>query len=92
MRSVVMGAAMLSPAVLEGCSSAGPTTTTPTTDVLIPTPVPTVVSTSTATATVATSMPSAQPTAGPLASERPRGDGTPNVHPTRGFAGAARAR
>jgi hypothetical protein len=88
-----MGAAMLSPAILEGCSSGASIPTTPSTNALDPTAVPTVtIATSTATVAVATSTPTAEPTVVTHASERPRGDGTPNSHPTRGFSGGARAR
>ncbi len=87
-RSVVMSAAMISPALLASCASSGPATTAPTAPV-------DPAAGGTATATVAAE-PSAtattEPSAPPTALVRPRDlDGGPRM-PTRGFSGAARAR
>ncbi len=89
MRSVVMGAAMLSPALLEACSGSQPENLPPTSTPPDPTTAPSTAATGAPSMAVATAWPSGQPVT-THASERPRGNGDPTSHPTRGFRGGAR--
>jgi len=78
LRSVVMGAGMISPALLEACANGNPPTTPP-------------VPTASATVTGVASTPPVD-SAPPNDVVRPRPNPTGTAMPTRGFAGAARAR
>ena len=98
-RSVVMGAAMISPGVLAACRGQGaktpppdplpdPSATTASLDAGDTTP-----TASTAPTTTAEPVVTADPTAPPTATVRPRPTSSPTQNmPTRGFAGAVRAR
>ena len=90
-RSVVMSAAMISPALLAACGGATPVTTAPT----LP------VDPNATTAAVATAAPdptappteeATEPNAPPNDVVRPRDSDGGAKMPTRGFSGAARAR
>jgi hypothetical protein len=85
-RSVVMSAAMISPALLAACGGATPVTTAPT----LP-----VDPNATATAVATTAPPTeeaTEPNAPPNDVVRPRDSDGGAKMPTRGFSGAARAR
>jgi|SRR6185312_9788146 len=91
-RSVVMGAAMISPAALAACR--GESTVTPPPDPL-PQPSATVASLDAGETPQATPTVTAEPTvtAPPTTVVRPRPTTSPTHNmPTRGFAGAVRAR
>jgi hypothetical protein len=84
-RSVVLGAAMVSPAALEACTKDQPQPKPPEPD-----PLPSTTATGTAaTATATATQPDEPVVSG--ASQRPRGksDGGPMI-PTRGFSGRGR--
>jgi hypothetical protein len=81
-RSVVMGAGMISPALLDACATNPPTTTAPVTSGST-TGIP-----SAAVSATIGGVPSAPPTD----TVRPRTNPTSTSMPTRGFSGAGRAR
>jgi hypothetical protein len=82
-RSVVMGAGMISPALLDACATNPPTTTAPVTSGS---------TTGIPSAAVSATVGSGSPSAPPTEVVRPRTNPTSTSMPTRGFSGAARAR
>jgi hypothetical protein len=85
-RSVVMGAAMISPALLAACGGAAPVTTAPTMAE------PPAATGAVATVAIEPSTPPPEPSAPPNDVVRPRDSDGGTTMPTRGFCGAARAR
>jgi hypothetical protein len=94
-RSVVMGAGMISPALLQACATNQPTTTAPLasgTATAEATAVATSIPTAALSASVGSGSPTGDPSAPPTTVVRPRPSPTGTNMPTRGFAGAVRAR
>ncbi len=83
-RSVVIGAGMISPALLDACATNPPTTTAPVTSGSATGGIP--------SAAVSATIGSGSPSAPPTDTVRPRPNPTSTGMPTRGFSGAARAR